>query len=88
MSYSRWSQSKWYTYYECTTSDDMPKNDRVFVVCDEGRFTYGELKADLEGCLKKVSGDDELRGYMKMFMADVEHDCTITIDVEIEKAPV
>lgn len=75
MAYSRWSNSKWYTLHSC--SSGRTRGDQVFCICGEGdnvEFTYAELKADLDGCMKKIGGDQELVGYVNRFMSDIERD--------------
>jgi len=70
VSYSRWSHSEWYTYW--AISDAAAAYDEIFCVCGGGSFTYGELVENIDACLKKVDGNDELKGYMKCFTIDVE----------------
>lgn len=55
MAYSRWSNSRWYTYWLAT--EDKRKNKQKFEICDtlrNLRFTYKELKKDIEKCLDYV----------------------------------
>lgn len=68
MSYSRWSNSRWYTYWASDSlahiksdeyiSDNDKKNLQVFEICevieDDFRFTYIELTENMGKCLKKV----------------------------------
>lgn len=75
MSYSRWSNSVWYTYYDVSSGDTL--NSQVFTECGTRSFTYGELRADIEKCLdacepESIDERDELRGYMQSFMEDAE----------------
>lgn len=84
MSYSRWTNSTWYTYW--ASSDSKKRDDQIFEICIDGRFTYNQLKSDIKGCLQiiannpeaKVKPDqlelDELEIYMKRFIRDVEAD--------------
>lgn len=88
MSYSRWGgekiggkgSGKWYTYWS-TYSGDVP-DDQIFEICAVTRFTYKQLKEDLEACLTKVRSIDkatnkeikELTVYIKEFLQDVEND--------------
>jgi hypothetical protein len=83
MSYSRWSNSIWYTYWSTGCSDK--KNKQTFCICSVATFTYKQLKDDIYKCLKEIKKKyptctdyeiEELRGYMKEFMADVEHEFT------------
>jgi hypothetical protein len=85
MSYSRWSDSVWYTFWDAYNSGET-KNTQVFNICDfrgDLYFTYSELKNDLVGCLSKVGTTFpettpeellELKTYMLWFIADVEQD--------------
>lgn len=75
MAYSRWSNSKWYTLHSARYG--RTRGDQVFCICGEGdnvEFTYAELKADLDGCMKKIGGDQELVGYVNRFMSDIDLD--------------
>lgn len=80
MSYSRWSDSHWYTYYTC--SSGFTKDTQRFEINCDITFTYKELKEDMYRCLKEVSKKDialpnelmiELQGYMDEFISDVEN---------------
>lgn len=70
LSYSRWSHSKWYTYHDTASGDTL--DNQVFTICGDGSFTYRELKDDLETCMKRVDGDEELVGYVKEWFEDME----------------
>ena len=76
MSYSRWSNSVWYTYWSAESGDT--RDTQVFQVCGEKSFTYKELKESLNACVAYFSLDRtdrqlaELKGYMREFMKDVE----------------
>jgi len=86
MSYSRWSNSVWYTFW-CTTESPY-REDQLFDVCAVKSFTYKELTEDIKGCLDiiyKIAQENfkdgctkkqlkELKGYMKAFIADVKAD--------------
>lgn len=74
MSYSRWSESKWYTYHDVASGETL--DDQVFTVCGDGQFTYRELKDDLDACMKLIDGDDELKGYVKQWFEDMEREFT------------
>jgi len=52
MSYSRWGGSVWYTFWSC--SDNEEQAEQMFEVCGLVRFSYKELKEDLNACLEKV----------------------------------
>jgi hypothetical protein len=115
MSYSRWLNSIWYTFW-CASSGDT-KDEQVFYICDfrpSPQFTYKEIKEDIEDCIRRVVdvysdtfyghlledvveneyGErefkykevdypaqefteaqlEELRGYMRQFVQDVEEE--------------
>lgn len=61
MSYSRWSNSRWYTYWHATESQFA--EDQVLSVDCDFLFSYLELKYNIEGCLKQVS--ERFSGYRK-----------------------
>ena len=86
MSYSRWSNSRFYTFW-CSSSG-MGRDEKVFDVCGDKSFTYKELKDDIEGCLRAIRGiDPELRGYMNEFIVDVESDEDTNLYEELRTAP-
>jgi len=77
MSYSRWSNSVWYTYWSAQSGDT--RDTQVFQVCGERSFTYKELKESLDACAECFSVNgyndkaiEELKGYMREFIRDVE----------------
>ena len=85
MSYSRWSNSRWYTFWHA--SSGKTKNTQIFEICDVASFTYKELKENAQKCLGKVmqmlggrrsvrlvteAEKTELLGYMQDFIEDVE----------------
>ena len=85
MSYSRWSNSRWYTFW-CSTASSK-REDQIFNVDCQFDFTYAELKRDRKGCLRKVRAKygeledweldgvyNELDRYMEEFIKDVEND--------------
>lgn len=55
MSYSRWFSSYWYTFWS-SESGDVYKDDQIFEICDfDGlRFTYAEIKEDIDSCIDRV----------------------------------
>ena len=84
MSYSRWIDSKFYTYWG-SKSEVENRNDEVFIVHYDlttyGEFTYTECnrmienKLYLKGKMNFVDDDleaEELQGYMKRFIKDVD----------------
>lgn len=74
MSYSRWFNSKWYTFWDVAKARIKIKDEQMFTICSVRSFTYAELKKDLDWCVKVVDGDFELKGYMKEFINDIEND--------------
>lgn len=62
MSYSRWSDSRWYTYWHSTESQYI--EEQLFSVDCNFTFSYMELKDDIESCLRRVS--EKYRGYRKV----------------------
>tara|TARA_Y100000310_G_scaffold211576_1_gene212323 strand:- start:38 stop:403 length:366 start_codon:yes stop_codon:yes gene_type:complete len=59
MSYSRWSNSFWYTFWAETDFGAGAKNKEgeVFQICDLGHgmhFNYKELKESVDDCLQRV----------------------------------
>ena len=83
MSYSRWLDSTFYTYW-CAT-DAKNKNDEVFMCHTEiykyYRIKYTECKRIIEnltaiqGKINEIVGDEdaiELQGYIKEFVKDVD----------------
>jgi hypothetical protein len=56
MSYSRWSNSRWYTFYT-SFSGDTKESQAFEVMIDFARskvFTYGELINDIDLCLLEI----------------------------------
>ena len=85
MSYSRFSNSVWYTYHLAT--DKHQKNEQVFRVFDIADFKYPELKKSVEKCLERIAKIElpggglpterqlqELGRYMKKFLDEIEED--------------
>ncbi len=85
MSYSRWSNSFWYTYG--TGSDTGLKKDEGFDVCGVAWFTYRQLTKNKTECLCKVtekakppptpSQVAELAGYMSLFIKETDYDYSL-----------
>jgi hypothetical protein len=61
MTYSRWINSAWYTYWLADeATKDLGKEDQILCTQELGRdlrFTYRELKEDIGKCLDKVRED-------------------------------
>jgi hypothetical protein len=81
MAYSRWSTSRWYSYY--STSSGQGINSQALEICSVASFTYEELKYKIDSCINRVQKEDpeatkkeieELKGYIQEFIADVEGD--------------
>ena len=83
MSYSRWIDSKFYTYWYVT--DVKNKNDEVLIIHYDltayCKLTYIECKKmtddklHIKGKMNFVDDDleaEELQGYIKRFIADVD----------------
>lgn len=85
MTYSRWLDSKFYTYWQ--TANVYDKGDEVFICHVDlntySGFTYTECKQMIESKLKlkgrmnAIDDDEEaeeLQGYMKEFIKNVDKD--------------
>ena len=85
IAYSRWIDSKFYTYW-ATNNGVYSKEDEVFIVHHDLKayrgFTYSECKKIIEDTLKVkgklnfINNDEEakeIQGYMKQFIEDVDH---------------
>ena len=86
MSYSRWGNSYWYTFWH--TQDETTENydTATFCICSFKKditFTAKQLREQLERCIDTVRIKDrraskeeleELKIYMNKFLIDVEKD--------------
>lgn len=89
MSYSRWSNSRWYTFWSCQPDGEIEtRQNAIFEVCGVERFMAKQLRERLEECVdaaisaekrffpesQEVTDEqrDELREYMRRFLADVD----------------
>ena len=83
MAYSRWIDSKFYTY--CAGQANS-KKDEIFIVHGDletyRKFTYIECKQmindtlRIKGKMNFIDNDEEakeIQGYMKQFIEDVDH---------------
>jgi len=66
MSYSRWSNSIWYTFWSATPKQCIPMEgfnpeDEQFSVDCEMDFSYKSLKKDIEDCINKVRSHYEFK---------------------------
>lgn len=86
MAYSRWITSEWYTFW-CSMGEAIgleTRDNAVFCICALCTFTAKELRDDIDGCLEKAhelqpdSDIEELRGYMGLFLADVDKEYATT----------
>lgn len=86
MSYSRWSNSRWYTFW-CVHPRDQRETraSALFSVMDshaadeepgEQQFNAAEIRKNVTACVGKFAGTveelEELKGYMQEFVADVD----------------
>ncbi len=86
MSYSRWGESRWYTFWACQDDATENRDTAIFEICAGVSFTATELRADIKTCVdlaitkeRTRSGSSvpdeerqELQGYMADFLADVD----------------
>lgn len=61
MAYSRWTTSRWYTFWASQSLNDenepITKDEQMFAICDFGEspgFTYKQLTDDIDKCLQEV----------------------------------
>jgi len=81
MSYSRWINSVWYTYWMCQNKETENRQTALFNISGVATFTAQQLRDDIEHCLdvamkcNLLGRDDdkeELHSYMLEFLADVD----------------
>jgi hypothetical protein len=80
MSYSRWSNSKWYTYWHTQDPATANYNTALFDVCGVQTFTARQLREELDACIAEVQNIepstkeelDELKRYMVEFIKDID----------------
>ena len=73
MSYSRWSNSFWYTYWSSESGET--RDEQVFEICDLAcplSFTYAELKGDLTSCLQVVYNENNQERKGKLLSEVIE----------------
>lgn len=79
MSYSRWSNSSWYSFWSCESGED--KDDQVLCLWYSGShpsFSYDQLKemgeADLEGYFPDATEEEiiEATVLISVFIEDVD----------------
>ena len=85
MSYSRWGNSRWYTFW-CGVQPEGQKENKdntIFSICGLINFSSKDIRDDIDVCLSVVSKKDpkasrseleELRTYMEEFLLDVDND--------------
>jgi hypothetical protein len=96
VSYSRWLGSYWYTFW--SSSDAEKREDEIFEICAVQRFSYQEIKKNINKCIKltkkecehyeiKPTKDDllELKVYMGRFIKDVDNEYDSKPDEIINK---
>lgn len=83
MSYSRWSNSRWYTFW-CSTRGPEDRNTAKFEVMDSvaplretsRTFYAAEIRKNVDVCVGKFTGTteelQELKGYMGDFLESVD----------------
>ncbi len=81
MAYSRWTASRWYTYWlDQGRVPGLEFTEEMFIIGGLASFSFEALFNDMDGCLEKVRKVDpeatdeeieELRGYMNQFLEDV-----------------
>ena len=79
MSYSRWGDSRWYTYW--AASPPGGRDNQIFEICGVTTFIYKDLKSSMDLCLNRIREIDinateeeiqELKEYMNDFIAAVD----------------
>ncbi len=83
MSYSRWSNSKWYTFW-CVSPEGVETNrdNALFEICGVKTFTAKNLRENLGKCMAEVMEVEpceeeeikELRGYAIDFLSAVDRE--------------
>lgn len=81
MSYSRWSNSRWYTYWHAI--DSKYADEQILSVDCDFTFSYLELKEDVEACIQRVRDEYKKREELETFDLHLE-DCTWSITTEAE----
>ena len=81
MSYSRWSNSRWYTFWSVQPPGIKETRDNaIFEICGLTRFSAKELRENLDNCINQVkladceatiAEIDELKRYIADFLRDV-----------------
>lgn len=56
MSYSRWSNSFWYTFwgYRPVDAPEETRDNAIFEICDVARFEARQLRENIDQCIAKV----------------------------------
>jgi len=80
MSYSRWGNSCWYTFWAASYAVVETRDNALFEICGSTAFTAKELRENLQSCLDKVKvltgcNEEELKEltcYIERFLNDVD----------------
>ena len=81
MSYSRWSNSDWYTFWCCQDDKTENRDTALFEIMCVATFTAKELRQDVESCLDQACDPnihlgpvsrEQLEGFVVEFLADVD----------------
>jgi hypothetical protein len=83
MSYSRWTNSRWYTFWCAPCGEPETKDNAVFTIMGVISFTAKELRDNLDDCMDKVAALEvgnncdpldiaELKVYAMRFLRDVD----------------
>ena len=81
MSYSRWLNSDWYTFWCCQDDATENRDTALFEIMCVATFTAKQLRDNLGACMDQAcaaSGHDrppnreELEGFVAEFLSDVD----------------
>ena len=79
MSYSRWGNSHWYTFWLAQEDEDY--DTATFCICSLTQFKAITIREQFDECINIVRSMDEkasdaeineLRGYMRSFLEEVD----------------
>jgi len=85
MSYTRYRPSRWVTWWVPQVPRFENRETAIFGIRNVGHFTAAELRTDIDRCIRAACrlalGQpvleleiEELRGYMREFLADVDRE--------------
>jgi len=86
MSYSRWSNSIWYTYWSASSGET--KDEQIFCICDLSRpfnFTYKELKENIHRCLGVVIEESKCEKNVSVLGESVTYKGLVYTEKEIDE---